>query len=160
MYLAQILPNGMSLLVDEGFYDKLHYGDATLGWVGDERLGVYHEHGRIEIWRHCEDGEMRLIVRSKPGMDRLDAGLLRFLAEHDSRSRRGYNPVDEIVEAAVKAEKAREAKEAERTEEMADRLRFGLMRDLGATEGDGSTRDFHTLPEAPWMKDKTDGKDS
>lgn len=157
MLLAQFLPNGMSLMVDEGFYDRLHYGDASLGWVGDERLGVYHEHGRIEIWRHCEDGEMRLIVRSKPGMDRLDAGVLKFLAEHDSRSRRGYNPVDEVVEAAVKAERERESRERDLVEEKADRLRFGLMRDIGATEGDGSTRDIMPLPDAPWKKDEVDG---
>jgi hypothetical protein len=160
MALVQFLPNGMSLMVDPDFYDRLHYGDATVGWTGDERLGVYHENGRIELWRHCEDGEMRLIVRSRPGMDRLDASILKFLAEHDSQSRRGYNAADEIVAAAVKAEYERAKKEADRSAEMADRLRFGLMRDVGATEGDGSTRDFHTLPEAPWTKDKNDAQDA
>lgn len=158
MSLVQFLPNGMSLMVDEGFYDRLHYGDPTLGWVGDERLGVYHENGRIELWRHCEDGEMRLIVRSKPGMDRLDAGLLKFLAEHDSQSRRAYNPVDEIVEAAVKAEKAREAKEADKQAEANDRVAYALHKELGATTT-GTTREFTPLPAAPWKKDtKDDGE--
>lgn len=157
MSLVQFLPNGMSLLVDPDFYDRLHYGDPTLGWVGDERLGVYHENGRIELWRHCEDGEMRLIVRSKPGMDRLDAGLIKFLAEHDSQSRRAYNPVDEVVEAAVRAEQIRADKEADRQAEANDRVAAAMHKELGATTT-GTTREFTPLPEAPWKKDKNDGE--
>lgn len=152
MALATWLPNGMSLYVDADFYDRLHNGDASVGWTGDPRLGVYHEHGRIEIWRHCEDGEPRLIVRSRPGMDKLDAGLLRFLAEHDSQSRRAYDARADMdaVNAAVQKEYDRQAKE--RMEESYDRLRHGLKKDIGAYEG-GSTTDFMTLPEAPWKKD-------
>lgn len=146
------LPNGMSLMVDNDFYNRLHYGDASVGWIGDERLAVYHEGGRIEIWRHCEDGEPRLIVRSRPGMDRLDSGVLRFLAEHDSQSRRGYDARADMdaVNAAVKKEYERQAKE--RMDEANDRLYHGLKKDIGAYEG-GSTRDLMTLPEAPWKKD-------
>lgn len=146
------LPNGMSLLVDNDFYQRLHYGDASLGWTGDERLAVYHNQGRIEIWRHCEDGEPRLIVRSRPGMDRLDAGVLRFLAEHDSQSRRGYDARADMdaVNAAVAKEYERQARE--RVEDAADRLRHGLKKDIGAYEG-GITSDLMTLPAAPWKKD-------
>jgi hypothetical protein len=152
MALATFLPNGMSLYVDSDFYDRLHNGDASVGWTGDPRLGVYHEHGRIEIWRHCEDGEPRLIVRSRPGMDKLDASVLRFLAEHDSQSRRGYDVRADMdaVNAAVKKEYERQAKE--RLADAADRLRHGLKKDLGAYEG-GSTSDYMSLPEAPWKKD-------
>jgi hypothetical protein len=146
------LPNGMSLLVDADFYQRLHGGDASVGWTGDERLAVYHEAGRIEIWRHCEDGEPRLIVRSRPGMDRLDSGVLRFLAEHDSQSRRGYDARADMdaVNEAVRKEYARQAKE--RNDEAADRLYHGLKKDIGAYEG-GSTADLMTLPTAPWKKD-------
>lgn len=149
------LPNGMSLMVDNDFYQRLHYGDASVGWTGDERLAVYHERGRIEIWRHCEDGEPRLIVRSRPGMDRLDSGVLKFLAEHDSQSRRGYDARADMdaVNAAVAKEYERQAKE--RTAEAADRLRHGLKKDLGAYEG-GSTADYMPLPAAPWKKDTAD----
>lgn len=146
------LPNGMSLLVDHDFYQRLHYGDASLGWTGDERLAVYHENGRIEIWRHCEDGEPRLIVRSRPGMDRLDAGVLRFLAEHDSQSRRNYDVKAEADAANRAIQKELDRLEQERAAEASERLYHGLKKDLGAYEG-GSTRDIHTLPAAPWKKD-------
>lgn len=146
------LPNGMSLMVDNDFYDRLHNGDASVGWTGDERLAVYHENGRIEIWRHCEDGEPRLIVRSRPGMDRLDSGVLRFLAEHDTQSRRAYDARADmdLVNAAIRKELDR--KQAEQTEEAHERLYHGLKKDIGAYEG-GSTRDLMTLPTAPWKKD-------
>jgi hypothetical protein len=152
MALATFLPNGMSLYVDSDFYDRLHNGDASVGWTGDPRLAVYHEHGRIEIWRHCEDGVPRLIVRSRPGMDTLDASVLRFLAEHDSQSRRAYDVRADMdaVNAAVRKEYERQAKE--RTDEAADRLYHGLKKDIGAYEG-GSTTDYMPLPEAPWKKD-------
>lgn len=150
--LMQHLPNGMSLMVDSDFYDRLHNGDASVGWVGDPRLAVYHENGRIEIWRHCEDGEPRLIVRSRPGMDRLDAGVLRFLAEHDSQSRRNYDVRADMdaVNAAVQKELDRQ--QAERQEEAHERLYHALKKDIGAYEG-GSTTDLMPLPEAPWKKD-------
>jgi hypothetical protein len=152
MALATFLPNGMSLYVDADFYDRLHNGDASVGWVGDERLAVYHEHGRIEIWRHCEDGEPRLIVRSRPGMNTLDSAVLRFLAEHDSQSRRAYDVRADMdaVNAAVQKEYERQAKE--KTDEAADRLYHGLKKDIGAYEG-GSTSDYMPLPAAPWKKD-------
>lgn len=142
----------MSLYVDADFYDRLHNGDASVGWTGDERLGVYHEHGRIEIWRHCEDGVPRLIVRSRPGMDKLDAGLLRFLAEHDSQSRRAYDVKGETdaLNAAIQKEIDRKKKEA--ADEAADRVYSAVKKDLGHLEG-GTTRDFMPLPAAPWIKD-------
>ena len=148
----QFLPNGMSLLVDADFYNRLHNGDASVGWVGDPNLAVYHEHGRIEIWRHCEDGEPRLIVRSRPGMDRLDAGVLRFLAEHDSQSRRGYDVREDIATFNAAVEKELKRKNDEKVAESADRLRHALLKDVGAYEG-GSTKDLMPLPAAPWKTD-------
>jgi hypothetical protein len=152
MALATWLPNGMSLYVDSDFYDRLHNGDASVGWTGDPRLGVYHENGRLEIWRHCEDGVPRLIVRSRPGLNTLDGGVLKFLAEHDSQSRRAYDVRADMdaVNAAVKKEYERQAKE--RADDAAERLYHGLKKDIGAYEG-GSTSDYMPLPAAPWKKD-------
>ena len=64
--LPQLLNDGSTLVVDHDFIDRLHNGDATIGWLGDDRLGVYCTPGGIEIRRLCEDGELRVIMRSKP----------------------------------------------------------------------------------------------
>src|ERR1041384_5246756 len=89
--LPVLLNDGSSLLMDADFDRRLKEGDASIGWTGDERLGVYYADGRIEIRRLCEDGELRVIMRSRPGMKLLDTQALRFLAEHDSQSRRAYD---------------------------------------------------------------------
>jgi hypothetical protein len=149
--IPSMLPNGMVLYQDVDLMRRLHYGDATYGWVGDERLGVYHANGRIEIWRHCEDGEPRLICRSKPGLSVLDGGLIRFLAEHDSRSRRAYDAKADMDAHNARLQAEREAELAEACEEHADHFHWALMRDIGAQEG-GATKRLHTLPEAPWKR--------
>lgn len=136
------LPNGMTLFQDANFMTRLHNGDPTYGWVGDERLGVYHAGGRIEIWRHCEDGVPRLIVRSKPGVNVLDGGLLRFLAEHDSMSRRAYNVRADMDAANAAVQRELDRKAQEQTEEAAERLEHGLRKDIGAHIGVTSKRFF------------------
>ena len=125
------LPDGKSLLMDSDFMRRLREGDATIGWTGDPRLGVYHADDCIEIHRLCEDGEVRLIMRSKPGVTSLGSEALRFLAEHDTQSRRAYDPVEEINRHNAGVEKSIADREKDRRGEAAERLAWALRRDLG-----------------------------
>jgi hypothetical protein len=61
--LPTLLADGSTLMVDHDFITRLHEGDASIGWLGDERLGVYCTPGGIEIRRLCEDNELRVIMR-------------------------------------------------------------------------------------------------
>jgi len=132
--LPELLPDGTSLLKDADFDRRLHYGDASIGWVGDERLGVYLEDDRVCLMRLCEDGELRLIMRSKPGHRRLDTAALRFLAEHDTRSRRAYS-AQEIIDHNRKLLADRERAAQDAREDAADRLHWALRKDAGQHEG-------------------------
>jgi hypothetical protein len=129
--LPTYLTNGTSLLMDSNFTDRLHFGDATVGWIGDPRLGIYHNprEDRVEVHRLCEDGEMRLIVRSRPGQRILDIGLLKFLADHDSQSRRQYDVVADIDKKnnALKADQRRQTEG--KLEESFKRIAWGAEKD-------------------------------
>lgn len=144
--LPTFLPGGGSLWIDADFIQRLHYGDATIGWNGDMSLGVYHEGDRLVIARWCEDGEPRVIMRSKPGHKTLDTSALAFLAAHDSQRRGGYD-----VKADVDATRARIDADKQRAtdakfEEVADKLHFALRKDIGAHEGGLSKRQFTFAP--------------
>jgi hypothetical protein len=141
--LPELLPDGTSLLRDSDFDDRLHNGDATIGWTGDPRLGVYLEDDRVVLMRLCEDGVLRPIMRSKPGHRRLDTAALRFLAEHDSQSRRGYDAGKELLEHNQKVLFAKEQAAADKREDAADRLHHALRKDVGHYEG-GLTKRLYT----------------
>lgn len=89
----------------------LHHGDPTVGWSGDERLGLYLATdgpyaGQWELIRFPEDGSREHIVaRSQPGVDLRT--LPAHLAYHDMRRRNAVNLENEIA----KAERAVAAKE-------------------------------------------------
>lgn len=150
--LPEMLPNGKTLLVDSDFYARLHFGDASVGWNGDVNLGIYHENGRIEVWRWCEDGEPRCIVRSRPGMDRLDSGLLRFLAAHDSQRRGGFDAKAEVDAHNDALRRDRERQLEAKTDEAIDKLHWAFLRDHGAIAG-GVQRKNHYVPALPWEKE-------
>lgn len=151
--VPEMLPNGKTLVVDNDFYQRLHFGDASLGWLGDVNLGVYHENGRIEVWRWCEDGEPRLIVRSRPGMARLDSGLLRFLAAHDTQRRGGFDPKAHVDSHNARVEAQRQVDLDARFEEAADKLHYAIRKDFGSHIG-GLTKRQYSLPAAPWKKEQ------
>jgi hypothetical protein len=141
--LPVLLNDGSTLLVDADFDRRLREGDATVGWTGDERLGVYYADGRVEIRRLCEDGELRTVMRSRPGRKILDTQALRFLAEHDSQSRRAYD-----VRADMDAHNDQVRRDAERrrqaaTEAFAEKLQWALRRDIGALEGGLQKKDHY-----------------
>lgn len=142
----EFLPNGQSLWRDHDFDTRLHYGDASIGWNGDMDLGVYHEGDRLVIVRWCEDGEPRVIMRSKPGHKSLDTAALVFLAAHDSQRRGGYDVKADVdaTRARIDADKARESDA--KFDEVADKLHFALRRDIGAHEGGLSKRVFTFAP--------------
>jgi hypothetical protein len=147
--LPVLLNDGSSLLMDADFDKRLKEGDPSIGWTGDERLGVYYADGRIEIRRLCEDGELRVIMRSRPGMQVLDTQALRFLAEHDSQSRRAYDARADMDQHNDTIRRDAERNIAARNEQSAEKLRWALRRDIGAHVG-GSTRVLMPLAAAPW----------
>lgn len=69
---------------------RMHEGDATLGWSGDKRLGLYiitegPLAGGWAVVRHAENGEEYTILVGKPGASLI--GLIPKLAEGDQRRR-------------------------------------------------------------------------
>lgn len=91
---------------------RLHYGDATLGWEGDDRLGLFEsEGGGWELWRFDEQGGDSIVCRGTAGNP---AMLISALVAHDTRKR----SADAILEGLAREENAREA-EFEATVEQA-----------------------------------------
>jgi hypothetical protein len=150
--LPTLLADGSTLMVDHDFITRLHEGDASIGWLGDERLGVYCTPGGIEIRRLCEDNELRVIMRSKPDVRVLNTDTLRFLAAHDGRGA-GAGIADRIIAQndKVRADAAKAFKE--HCDDTADRLEFALMKDIGATEGSGLRHRLYKLSNNPLAKD-------
>lgn len=142
--LPRILPDGSTLLQDHDFLDRLKAGDATVGWLGDDRLGVYIEDNRLAIKRLCEDGEIRTICRSKPGVRYLNSETLRYLARHDSRGE-GHDVVQRVIADYDKRQKEQHTALKELCDETADRMEFALMKDIGRTEGSGLTKRLYAV---------------
>jgi hypothetical protein len=100
---------------------KIHDGDPTVGWSGDERLGLYLATegpyaGQWELVRFPEDGSPEMIVaRAKPGVD--IRTLPAHLAYHDMR-RKGA--VEDIERDAMVAEAAHKAMEKQQVGEAVD----------------------------------------
>lgn len=159
LHLPKFLPDGSTLVEDSDFTRRLHEGDASVGWVGDSALGIYFADGCLEIRRMGLNGETYLVTRAKPHVRSLNAETLRWLAEHDSMSRRQYRVNEDIDQSNARAEKRLADAAQEKHNEAAEHLYWSLKRDIGAYEG-GTTRDFFSLPEAPWKKNDTkDGTD-
>lgn len=125
------MPDGTFVLEDDDFLTRLHEGDATVGWIGDPWLYMAYNKldNRIEIWRHCEDGVPRMIMRSKPGVRVLDTAVLKFLAEHDSQSRRKYDAHEETVRHNDALTAANNQAYQAKMVDVYDRLRMGMKRD-------------------------------
>lgn len=108
--------------------DKLHFGDPTLGWEGDERLALYREGPRWLLMRLEHDGEYRTVCWSRPGLE-LDERLIMHLVAHDAR--RGANPADQVDRANATATKELEYQATEKVHSAAEKLQWALRRDLG-----------------------------
>lgn len=81
---------GGSRITEAEIVDKLNHGDPALGWEGDPRLALYQEGDVWVLYRLEADGELRPVMRSKPGLP-LDERIIIRLVEQDQR--RGFDPV-------------------------------------------------------------------
>lgn len=81
----------------KSFLSRLHYGEPTVGWTGDENCTVAREQdGSWSIYRLGEDCQWNRCLSSSPGTP-LDVRALRTLAERDMWSRKAYDPGAELV---------------------------------------------------------------
>jgi hypothetical protein len=85
--------DGNTLWMDpevQEFIEKMHYGDATLGWQGDTRLSLYRTPDRRwAIYREEANGDILPVCRSRPGLP-LGNAVFMHLAAHDHRA--GFDP--------------------------------------------------------------------
>lgn len=144
--LPVLLRDGSTLLLDHDFVTRLRTGDPTIGWLGDDRLGVYFANDRLEIKRLCEDGSLQVIMRSKPGVRMLGTETLKFLAAHDGRGA-GHDVVERVLAQNLRVEAEQDARFKEFCDESADRLEFALMKDIGRTEGSGLSKRLYTVSD-------------
>lgn len=123
--------NGRGLWLDpevQSIVDMLHNGVPALGWEGDERLALYRtEDGRWELWRLEDDGEMRCVCRSRPGM-RLDETLIMRLVEHDSRKR---DVMADLIRDNDALEDRRQKEAIDALMEPMDKVLWGVVKDVG-----------------------------
>lgn len=144
-----MMRDGSTKWVDSEFYELLHRGKPEIGWIGDEKLAVYHaDNGCMEIRRADDQGNMRLVMRSRPGLRRLGIDALVFLANHDSQSRLAYDVVKDVDETNALARARQDSFRADSRGEAVDRLAHALYKDVGHLEG-GSTRRFHQGVDIP-----------
>jgi len=125
--------HGRRLWLDGGMTElirKLHFGDPTRGWEGDERLAVYWNPPRWEVWRMEADNQYRMVCRSTPGTP-FDERLIDALVAHD-RQRHGADFLADRIEANNNAVDARrQAEQRERiAEDVAPRLQHALRKEL------------------------------
>lgn len=124
--------------VEGDVHDVIHrieHGDPTLGWEGDPdlRLVANVETGEYEVWARDAQGEPYIAIAHPT----CDASLIRRLAAADNRR--------DTLQARIgraEAERERNAQRAadDHLEHLANRLQFGLMRDIGHRVGGLSRR--------------------
>lgn len=91
MLTLPVTSGGRQLWLDpavQDMVDRLHFGDSTLGWEGDESLALYRTPRGWELTRREEDGSESIVCRSGPNTP-LDRGLIIRLIQHDAR--RGHD---------------------------------------------------------------------
>lgn len=107
----------------------LHNGYPTLGWEGDERLALYHtKDGRWELDRLGEDGVLRTICRSRPGLP-LNVGLIEHLVRHDAR--RGHDAAGDVIEHNVALQNRKDRDAVDALLEPMDKVMWGIVKDVG-----------------------------
>lgn len=135
MNKAEILRRENLLLMGNHFQQVVRMGHPTVGWEGDPWLSVYYNKllDRFEIWDEQIPDKPRLEIRSRPLEGRpLDPiELASMLVESDLRRKDMRQRVDEIERYNEAIERELRRKEAEKKAEAWDRVRFGLMKDIG-----------------------------
>lgn len=135
LQIARVLADGRIAIEAPDLTHRLHYGDATLGWGGDERMLVFHnEHAhRREVWRDCEDGEIRLVM-VQDGDRGDDAALIRAIVDHDTRH---IDVAARVVAENERLRRERDAAFSDRVRGEGDRLAHALAKDLDMAAPDG-----------------------
>lgn len=110
------LPNGSSVWLDSevrDFIRRLHDLDPRLALVknGD---------GSWSIWRVGEDGSEHHIARSSPGA-KLDQAVIEHLRQRDL-TRRGTNPIEQMIANNLKREQEIEQHAEEALEEAMEKV--------------------------------------
>lgn len=116
---------------------RIEQGDPVMGWPGDPdlRLVANVETREFEVWARDAHGDPYIAVT----WPRCDASLIAELVRADNRL---SNPLERVAVRETARVAAEEAAEEDRLTELADRLQFGLMKDIGHRHG-GLTRRIH-----------------
>lgn len=117
---------------------KLKFGDGILGWEGDENMQLLVDtaSGLYDVWTLGQDGEPALVVAQRPYADD------RLIQDVINADTRRFDVAGRVMEKANRRQELeREARKAQ-VAEMADKLHFALMKDLGAHVG-GLTKRIH-----------------
>lgn len=85
---------------------RLHHGDPTLGWEGDDRLGLFEADPATgyswELWRFDEQGGDSMVCRGRAGAPL--RGIIPALVAHDTRKAGLENLEREVAKAERDAE--------------------------------------------------------
>lgn len=134
---------------------RLHEGDGTVGWLGDDTLKVVLA---VELDKNdnpVTGGEQHFVVmgRTADGVEYaclrwpvMDTSMLRALAERDSRTR---NMVALYEAEARKVEREKALAIQEKFQEVGDKAQWALRKDVGHLEGG-----THRLTAVDGFKDK------
>lgn len=123
------LPDGSVIYMEAGIREKLQFGYAPLGWEGDPRLEVYlGPENRLHVWRWEDDGEYRLVCRSKPNTG-LDERLILGLVTHDHR--RGYNGAEALIAHNTKVQEEQDRLGDERLADAMEKVYWAAGKDVG-----------------------------
>lgn len=131
---------------DPGLAARLRDGDANIGWLGDPRLSLrlnlaYADDPenkkpglpRWEVWRNHESAPPTFVVSCVAQRVNGDQ-LLRMLAAGDSRT---HDIAVEHLAARDRRDATKRAAAVEQYEDTADKLAWGLAKDLGTPMPDG-----------------------
>lgn len=120
--------------VDHPVASPLRDGAPTLGWEGDHRLQMYVDL-KCDVWvlvRLEWDGEYRVVTVSPTGQQLNEEQVNRLIVRlvgHDTRRGFDVKAAVDANNAALDAEKARV--EGDKVDAIADRLGWGLKKDVG-----------------------------
>ena len=131
-HAAQV-PSGAYMLAGgtamDDLLDRLHNGDATLGWEGDPRLclAFNRETDRWEMWRFEHDSQYRLVGVSKTGCG-FPPDTIQNLVSKDGR--RGYDVVKDVERHNQMTTALADSKFGQATSAGAEKLAWALQKDL------------------------------
>lgn len=112
---------------------RLHHGDPSCGWEGDENLVLYLEklpQNPEPTWvleRLEDDGQYHVVCRARPGAD--VRNLPRVLVTHDRQ--RGHDAMADVMARNERARKEQEDRETDALAEKMEKVYWALGKDVG-----------------------------